>query len=67
MQDKQNYGKHKQYYRIRYPLSYRPKVRIQGENLESDTVGISEQGVRFYSTRSLLLMIMKIEYHVQTE
>lgn len=55
MQDKQNYSKHRQYYRIRYPLSYRPKVRIQGEDHESDAVELSERGVRFFYEGKIIL------------
>jgi hypothetical protein len=47
MQEKQNYSQLRQYYRIRYPLSYRPKVRTQVMGLEGDIVELSERGVRF--------------------
>ncbi|MHA2403904.1 MAG: PilZ domain-containing protein [Candidatus Kariarchaeaceae archaeon] len=47
MQDKQNYNRRRQYYRIRYPLSYRPKARIHGEDYEGEVVELSERGVRF--------------------
>jgi len=48
MQAKQNFSKSRQYYRIRYPLSYRPKIRIHGEDYEGEVVELSERGVRFF-------------------
>ena len=55
MQDKQNYNRRRQYYRIRYPLSYRPKVRIQGEDYEGEVVELSERGVRFLYEGKIIL------------
>ena len=55
MQDKQNYSNKRQYYRIRYPRSYRPKVRIQGEDHEGDVVELSERGVRFFYEGKIIL------------
>jgi hypothetical protein len=37
----------REYFRIIYPLYYRPKVRISGEDYESDVMELSERGVRF--------------------
>jgi hypothetical protein len=65
MQDKQNYSKQRQYYRIRYPLSYRPKVRIQGEDYESDAVELSERGIRFlYEGKIILSEGLDLEVNV---
>ena len=47
MKDKQDFQKTRQYHRIRYPLSYRPQVRIKGEDCNNDVVELSERGVRF--------------------
>ena len=47
MQDEQNYSNLRQYYRIRYPYSYRPKVTISCDDYESEAVELSEWGVRF--------------------
>ncbi len=47
MKDKQDFQNTRQYYRIRYPLSYRPKVRIQGKDSDHDVIELSERGVRF--------------------
>ena len=46
MGDKQ-YPKTRQYYRIRYPYSYRPKLRIQDEGYDCDVLELSERGARF--------------------
>ena len=40
-------AKTRQYYRIRYPVFYQPKVRIIGENNDYEVVELSERGVRF--------------------
>ena len=45
MQDKQDFEKTRQYYRIKYPYFYRPRIKIQKE--DNDVVELSEQGVRF--------------------
>jgi hypothetical protein len=45
--EKLSYEKMRQYFRIQYPLYYRPKVRILGEDYESDVMELSERGVRF--------------------
>jgi hypothetical protein len=55
MQDNQNYSEIRQYYRIRYPHSYRPKIRIQGDDYEGDVVELSERGVRFFYEGKILL------------
>jgi hypothetical protein len=55
MHDKQNYSQIRQYYRIRYPLSYRPKIRIQGEDCEGDVAELSERGVRFFYQGKIIL------------
>jgi hypothetical protein len=55
MQEKQNYSKHRQYYRIRYPLSYRPKIRIQNEDYGGVVVELSERGVRFICEGNIIL------------
>lgn len=47
MQDEQDVEKIRQYYRIKYPHFYRPKIKIQGEDNESDVIELSERGVRF--------------------
>jgi len=47
MKDKQAFEKTRQYYRIRYPLSYRPQVQVQGEDSTNDVIELSERGVRF--------------------
>ena len=41
------YEKTRQYFRIQYPLFYRPKARIKGEDCNNDVVELSERGVRF--------------------
>jgi len=65
MQDKENYSKVRQYYRIRYPHSYRPKVRIHGEDYESDVVELSERGVRFlYEDTSKLSEGLGLEVNI---
>jgi hypothetical protein len=55
MQEKQNHSQIRQYYRIRYPQSYRPKVRIPGADYEGDVVELSERGVRFICDGKILL------------
>jgi hypothetical protein len=55
MQEKQNYSKSRQYYRIRYPLSFRPKVRIRCEDYEGDVVELSERGLRFIWEGKIIL------------
>jgi hypothetical protein len=40
-------GNTREFYRIRYPDSYRPKIRIQDEDYDNETVELSEQGGRF--------------------
>jgi len=55
MQEKKNYSTSRQYYRIRYPLSYHPKVRIQGEDYEGDVIELSERGVRFSCDDKIIL------------
>ena len=47
MQDKKDFEKTRQYYRIKYPSFYRPKIKIQEEDNENDVVELSERGVRF--------------------
>jgi hypothetical protein len=47
MEDKQDFEKIRQYYRIKYPHFYRPKIKIRGEDNENDVVELSERGVRF--------------------
>lgn len=56
MQDKQDFEKTRQYYRIKYPHFYRPKIKIQEEDNENDVVELSERGVRFLynGTRQLI-------------
>ena len=39
--------KTRRFHRIRYPLSYQPKIRIRAEENESEVVELSERGVRF--------------------
>jgi len=46
MQDKQDFEKTRQYYRIKYPFFYRPKIKIQKDN-ENEVIELSEKGVRF--------------------
>ncbi len=41
------HGNTREFYRIRYPDSYRPKIRIQDEDYDSETLELSERGVRF--------------------
>jgi len=55
MQDKKEYGTQRQYYRIKYPFSYQPKVRISGEEYEGDVAELSERGIRFICKRNVLL------------
>ena len=47
MQDKKDFENTRQYYRIKYPSFYRPKIKIQEEDNENDVVELSERGVRF--------------------
>jgi hypothetical protein len=47
MQDKQEFGKTRQYHRVKYPLFYQPKIKIREEENENDIVELSERGVRF--------------------
>jgi hypothetical protein len=47
MQDNKNIQKSRNYYRIKYPFFYRPKIKIQGEDTENHVVELSERGVRF--------------------
>jgi hypothetical protein len=53
--EKPSYEKMRQYFRISYPLYYRPKVRIRGEDYESDVMELSERGVRFQYKGSIQL------------
>ena len=55
MQDKQNYIKRREYYRIRYPHSCRTKIIIQDEDYEGDVVELSERGVRFIYRGKIIL------------
>ncbi len=45
--DEPAHGHIREFYRIGYPDSYRPKIRIQDEEYENETVELSERGVRF--------------------
>ncbi len=47
MQDKKDFKNTRQYYRIKYPLFYRPKIKIRGEDIDNEVVELSERGVRF--------------------
>jgi hypothetical protein len=40
-------GQTREFHRLRYPDSYRPKIRIQGDDCDGETVEISERGIRF--------------------
>jgi hypothetical protein len=47
LQDKQDFGKTRKYYRIKYPYFYRPKIKIKKDDNENNVVELSERGVRF--------------------
>jgi len=47
MQDIKGIENTRQYYRIRYPFFYRPKIKIEEEDIDNDVVELSERGVRF--------------------
>jgi hypothetical protein len=54
MKNKRNYNENKrEYYRIIYPLSCRPKIIILG--LEYEVVDVSEHGIRFHVEKTLNL------------
>ena len=55
MQDNKEHENTRKYYRIKYPFFYRPKIKIEGEDIESYILELSERGVRFLyeGTRSL--------------
>lgn len=55
MQDKKVYDKQRQYYRIKYPSSYQPKVRLHREEYEGDVAELSERGVRFICKGNIML------------
>jgi hypothetical protein len=55
MQEKQNFRQLRQYYRIRYPRSYRPRVSIEAMDYEGDIVELSERGVRFICKGEIIL------------
>jgi acyl-CoA thioesterase FadM len=58
-------GKTRQFHRIRYPLSYRPKIRIQGEHCDYDAVELSERGIRFiYKGPAQLRAGLEIEVRI---
>ena len=58
-------GNTREFYRIRYPDSYRPKIRIQDEDCDNETVELSEQGVRFrYQGPGQLSEGMEIEMNI---
>jgi hypothetical protein len=58
-------GKTRQFHRIRYPLSFRPKIRIQGENCDCEVVELSERGIRFlYKGRAQLSAGLEIEVNI---
>ena len=48
MQEKQDFEKTRQYHRVKYPLFYRPKIKIRQEDNENDVVELSERGLRFH-------------------
>jgi hypothetical protein len=47
MQDMKSFENTRQYYRIRYPFFYRPKIKIEEEDIDNDVIELSERGVRF--------------------
>ncbi len=58
-------GRTRQFHRIRYPLSFRPKVRIQGEDCDYRAVELSERGVRFlYKGPARLSAGLEIEVNI---
>lgn len=58
-------GKTRQFHRIRYPLSYRPKVRIQGDKCDYKAVELSERGLRFlYQGPARLSQGLEIEVNI---
>ncbi len=58
-------GNTREFYRIRYPDSYRPKIRIQDEEYDNETVELSERGVRFrYQGPGQLSKGLEIEMNI---
>jgi hypothetical protein len=47
MRGKKGFGNTRLYYRIKYSLRYRPKIKIQEEDNDNHVVELSERGVRF--------------------
>lgn len=68
MQDNKTYRNARQYYRIRYPHSYRPTVRVEGEDYDSHVIELSERGARFHYEGNSALhegldLIVNISFH----
>jgi hypothetical protein len=47
MQNNKEHENTRRYYRIKYPFFYQPKIKIEGEDIESHIIELSERGCRF--------------------
>ncbi len=58
-------GQTREFHRLRYPDSYRPKIRIQGEDCYYEAVELSEHGIRFlYKGPAQLSLALEIEVNI---
>jgi hypothetical protein len=48
MQDNKEHENTRKYYRIKYPFFYQPKIKTEGEDIESYIIELSERGCRFF-------------------